>query len=121
MDDGGYNSEGLTLATHGFDLSSIELLRDTLTNKFGLKVTIQRAGLDIRGNQRYRLRVWAESMDLLRSIVGAYIIPSRPSATARGGTRRPRLVEADSYTREPTRRRGFLFSVGGLAPSARDP
>ena len=81
MDDGGYNSGGynsggLTLATHGFDMSSIELLRDTLTNKFGLKVTIQRAGLDIRGNQRYRLRVWAESMDLLRSIVGAYIIPS---------------------------------------------
>ena len=81
MDDGGYDSGGLTLATHGFDLSSIELLRDTLTNKFGLKVTIQRspfkrAGLDIRGNQRYRLRVWVESMDLLRSIVGAYIIPS---------------------------------------------
>ena len=70
---------------------------DTLLELVGLPTRAGRVGV------RLAALVAAPSGDLLLidGILNlSFYIPSRPSATARGGTRRPRLVEADSYTLE---------------------
>jgi ubiquinol-cytochrome c reductase cytochrome b subunit len=83
MDDGGKVSGGLKLSTNNFTEEEVLLLRNILNKKFGLKVTIQSAGVkrfnhlseEVNKNQ-YILYVSKTSMSHLIEIVGPYLHPS---------------------------------------------
>jgi len=83
MDDGGKVSGGLKLATNNFTKTEVSFLCDILIKKFGLKATIQSAGvrcfstLGLRVKEdQYIIYISKTSMSKLIDIVGPYIHPS---------------------------------------------
>lgn len=71
MDAGSKVSGGLKLSSRSFSYSDCLLLTQVLYSNFGLKSTIQSAGVP----SQYIIYIWKESMDELREIVAPYIIP----------------------------------------------
>lgn len=70
-DDGGLCKKGrtLTLATNSFILSEVKLLADVLTNKFGLKCTVQKQ------YSGYVIRISSKSLPVLQNMLKD-ILPS---------------------------------------------
>ena len=71
MDDGSKVSKGLKFSTNSYTYEDCLLLTQVLFQLFGLKATIQSAGVPFQ----YIIYIWKESMEDLRNIVSPYIIP----------------------------------------------
>lgn len=71
MDDGSKVSKGLKFSTNSYSYSDCFLLVKVLNDNFGLKSSVQSAGV----SNQYIIYIWKESMPLLRNIVSPYIIP----------------------------------------------
>ena len=72
MDDGAKVGKGLKFCTNSFSYNDCLFLSQILWNRYGLKCTVQSAGV----LNQYHLYIWKESMSSLREKVGPYIIPS---------------------------------------------
>lgn len=72
MDDGGKVGEGLKLATNSFKYEDILYLINILNNKYNLKASIQKTGIE----NQYHIYIFKESMPILRDIVKPYFTPS---------------------------------------------
>lgn len=72
MDDGGRVGKGLKLATNSFTFADTTRLCLVLTQKYGLKATVQSAGI----KDQYHIYIWVESMPLLRSLVKQHMVPT---------------------------------------------
>lgn len=68
MDDGGKVGKGLKLATNNFNYKEVLYLINILYNKYNIKSTIQKTGVD----NQYNIYILSESMPLLREIVLPY-------------------------------------------------
>ena len=75
MDDGGIDGKGLRLYTNSFLKESLELLQFVLANKFGIKSNIVHINKRRNLNQ-YKLYIKVESMDLLRTLVKPFMLPT---------------------------------------------
>ena len=71
MDDGGKSGSGLTLSTHSFTAEDIVRLSTFLTNFYGLKNSINSAGVE----NQYVIYIWKESMPKLVLLVYPYMVP----------------------------------------------
>ena len=69
MDDGGWTSYGIRIATNGFKLKEVELLQIVLKSKYNLETTIQ----NIYIKDQYSLYIKKNSVNNLRNIVGPYV------------------------------------------------
>lgn len=72
MDDGGRVGSGVKLATNSFTFEDTTRLSLVLNHKFGLKSSVQSAGV----KDQYHIYIWAESMPLLRSLVKQHMVPT---------------------------------------------
>lgn len=72
MDDGGRMGYGLKLATNCFTYNDCVFLSNTLAELYGIKSSVQNAGVP----NQYHIYVWSESMPLLRDLVRPYFVPS---------------------------------------------
>lgn len=73
MGDGSRHNKGIHLSVYAFTSDEVKLLMKVLEIKFGLKCSIH--NLSSAGNKP-RIYIWQGSMDILRSHVNEYIIPS---------------------------------------------
>jgi hypothetical protein len=71
MGDGARLPYGLTLCTDSFSIQDTVRLMNVLIIRYGLICTLR-----ARGKGQYRIYISSKSMDLLRSIVKPYMIPS---------------------------------------------
>jgi len=67
MDDGSKHGKGLHLNVYAFSIEDVNRLIDTLKNKFGLKCSVHLK------EGKFRIYIWTESMNHLRSLVKPYI------------------------------------------------
>lgn len=72
MDDGGRVGYGLKLATNSFTFADTTRLVQILHNLYGIKATVQSAGV----SNQYVIYVWSESMPRLRELVRPYMVSS---------------------------------------------
>ena len=72
MDDGGRLGSGLKLATNSFSFEDCFLLASVLYEKYGIKASVQSAGVP----NQHILYVWSESMPLLRQLVRPFMVSS---------------------------------------------
>lgn len=71
MDDGAYAGGGLRLCTDSFTLEQVQFLCALLYNKFGIKCAPQ-----LRNGVCWRIYIPVSQMDLVRSLVKPYLLPS---------------------------------------------
>jgi ubiquinol-cytochrome c reductase cytochrome b subunit len=72
MNDGDWAKPGVRLSTNAFKLEDVQFLASILTNKWGLKCTIQKLS---KSNQYY-IYVLGESLPILRKLLLPYIVTS---------------------------------------------
>jgi len=72
MDDGGWAKPGVRLSTNAFKLEDVQFLASILTNKWGLKCTVQKLS---KSNQ-CSIYILGESLPILKKLVLPYIVPS---------------------------------------------
>lgn len=72
MDDGSISSAGLKIATNNFDYSDLVLVAKILNNKYNLKVSIQKSGVE----NQYVLYFHKKSMNALAILVKPHLHPS---------------------------------------------
>ena len=67
MDDGSKQGKGLHLNVYAFSIEDVDKLIGTLKNKFGLKCSVHLK------KDKFRIYIWAESMNHLKSLVKPHI------------------------------------------------
>lgn len=72
MDDGGKLGKGLKLATNSFNYTNNLYLMQLLYNKYNLKTTLHKTGVD----NQYNIYILSESMPNLVNIIKPYIVSS---------------------------------------------
>lgn len=72
MQDGSFQKgQGIFIATNSFTFEECKMLALILTNKYGFRTSVIKAG---HFNQ-WRISIWKESMPILAKIIGPYILP----------------------------------------------
>lgn len=72
MQDGSRQiGQGITIATNNFTHPQCVFLSNILTNKFGLKTSVIKSGID----NQWKISIWKESMPILVNLISPYFIP----------------------------------------------